>query len=132
MSAAASPATRSTPQWLVPHFEKMLYDNALLLKLLALAHRETPSPLFAQRIDETVAWLLREMQHAEGGFAASLDADTDHEEGLTYVWTAPGTTEILGRGLPSFRKYLRYLRHRKLGRPDDPEPAFAAKPRMAR
>ncbi len=83
-------------QWLVPHFEKMLYDNALLLRALSIAHFETPSPLFRARIDETVAWLMREMQHPHGGLAASLDADTDHEEGLTYTWTAAETREILG------------------------------------
>ncbi len=89
-------------QWLVPHFEKMLYDNALLLKLLALAHLETPTPLFRARIDETVGWLLREMQHPEGGFAASLDADTDHEEGLTYVWDADELQELLTADFADF------------------------------
>ena len=88
--------------WLVPHFEKMLYDNALLLKLLSYAHRETPSPLFRARIDETVDWLIREMQHPGGGFAASLDADTDHEEGLTYVWTADELEAVLGEHFPAF------------------------------
>jgi uncharacterized protein YyaL (SSP411 family) len=90
--------------WLVPHFEKMLYDNALLLKLLSFACRETPSPLFRNRIDETVAWLLREMQHPAGGFAASLDADTDHEEGLTYTWTADELATVLGNDFPFFAK----------------------------
>jgi uncharacterized protein YyaL (SSP411 family) len=91
-------------QWLVPHFEKMLYDNALLLKLLSYAHRETPSELFRSRIDETVAWLLREMQHPAGGFVASLDADTDHEEGLTYVWSAEELAEALGDDFPLFAR----------------------------
>jgi hypothetical protein len=89
-------------QWLVPHFEKMLYDNALLLKLLAYAHHETPSPLFRSRIDDTVAWLLREMQHPGGGFAASLDADTEHEEGLTYVWSADELQAALGEDFSAF------------------------------
>ncbi|MGH6922294.1 MAG: thioredoxin domain-containing protein [Propylenella sp.] len=91
-------------EWLVPHFEKMLYDNALLLKLLSLAHCETPSPLFRARIDETVGWLLREMQHPAGGFAASLDADTEHEEGLTYVWTSDDIKNLLGADSTIFAK----------------------------
>jgi uncharacterized protein YyaL (SSP411 family) len=89
-------------QWLVPHFEKMLYDNALLLKMLSLAHLEQPSRLFRARIEETVGWLLREMAHPSGGFAASLDADTEHEEGLTYVWTEPEVREALGGDFDTF------------------------------
>jgi uncharacterized protein YyaL (SSP411 family) len=89
-------------QWLVPHFEKMLYDNALLLRVLSLAHRESPSALFRARINETVGWLMREMQHPNGGFAASLDADTDHEEGLTYVWNAEQLRGVLGENFAEF------------------------------
>ncbi len=74
-------------EWHVPHFEKMLYDNAQILELLALAHAETPSPVYAARARETFAWLQREMR-AGGAFAASLDADQDGEEGLFYVWNA--------------------------------------------
>jgi uncharacterized protein YyaL (SSP411 family) len=84
--------------WLVPHFEKMLYDNGLLLSALAYAQAEAPQDLFRQRIDETVAWLIREMQLKGGGFAASLDADTEHEEGLTYVWSADELRTALGEG----------------------------------
>ena len=62
-------------RWLVPHFEKMLYDNAQLLELLALAFQRSSTPLFAQRARETVEWLRREMTTDEGAFAASLDAD---------------------------------------------------------
>ncbi|MDE2514314.1 MAG: thioredoxin domain-containing protein, partial [Alphaproteobacteria bacterium] len=65
-------------RWLVPHFEKMLYDNALLIGLLTDAWRETQRPLYAARIAETVAWLEREMRLPEGGFASSLDADSEH------------------------------------------------------
>jgi len=73
-------------EWLVPHFEKMLYDNAQLLELLILVWQETRQPLFAQRIEETVGWVLREMLTDGGCFAATLDADTDGQEAATYVW----------------------------------------------
>jgi hypothetical protein len=89
-------------EWLVPHFEKMLYDNGLLLTALARAQHEAPQPLFRQRIDDTVGWLAREMQLPRGGFAASLDADTEHEEGLTYVWDVDELREALGSGFGSF------------------------------
>jgi uncharacterized protein YyaL (SSP411 family) len=88
--------------WLVPHFEKMLYDNGLLLTQLGRAYRHQPSPLFRSRIDETVDWLLREMRMPGGGFASSLDADTEHEEGLTYIWTWAELSKALGSDLPSF------------------------------
>src|SRR5215469_2718447 len=83
-------------RWLVPNFEKMLYDNAQLLELLALAAARTGKALFADRARETVAWLAREMTTAEGAFSASLDADSEGEEGRFYVWSAAEIAQVLG------------------------------------
>jgi uncharacterized protein YyaL (SSP411 family) len=86
--------------WLVPHFEKMLYDNAQILELLALCHAETPTPVYAARAHETFAWLMREMKVGDA-FAASLDADSEGEEGRFYVWSAEEIAALLGEGAPA-------------------------------
>ena len=83
-------------RWLVPHFEKMLYDNAQLLELLSLAWQRGENALFSRRARETVTWLAREMTTGEGAFSASLDADSEGEEGKFYVWTYDEVTKCLG------------------------------------
>ena len=82
--------------WVVPHFEKMLYDNALLLRVYAHLARRTGSAYAAEVARMTGSFLLDRLRTPEGGFAASLDADTLGEEGLTYVWTPAQLREVLG------------------------------------
>lgn len=83
-------------RWVVPHFEKMLYDNALLLRVYTELWRLTGDPLARRVAQETVAFLGRDFATPEGGFVSAFDADTDGAEGLTYVWTPQQLTEVLG------------------------------------
>ncbi|WP_241385361.1 thioredoxin domain-containing protein [Rhodococcus sp. CH91] len=82
--------------WVVPHFEKMLYDNALLLRMYAHLARVTGAELPRRVAEETAEFLLRDLLAEEGGFTSALDADTGGVEGLTYVWTPEQLEEILG------------------------------------
>ena len=97
-------------RWLVPHFEKMLYDNAQLIDILTWAWQDTGNALYEQRVRETVAWLLREMIAEEtpggapsGAFASTLDADSEGEEGKFYVWTEAEIDALLGDDSSRFK-----------------------------
>jgi uncharacterized protein YyaL (SSP411 family) len=83
-------------RWLVPHFEKMLYDNALLLRVYTQLWRLTGDALALRVASETARFLVRDLRTPQGGFASSLDADTDGEEGRTYVWNRAELVEALG------------------------------------
>ncbi|MDH3231901.1 MAG: thioredoxin domain-containing protein [Alphaproteobacteria bacterium] len=89
--------------WLVPHFEKMLYDNAQLIDIMTLVWQETGSRLYADRIAETIDWLLREMVVEGGGFAGTLDADSEGEEGKFYVWREAEIDAALGDEAARFK-----------------------------
>jgi uncharacterized protein YyaL (SSP411 family) len=89
-------------RWLTPHFEKMLYDNALILELLGLAFQRSANDLFRTRARETVQWLTREMTTHEGAFCASLDADSEGEEGKFYVWSLAEIEAVLGHDDAAF------------------------------
>ena len=92
-------------EWLIPHFEKMLYDNALLLRVLSDAYRITRNEEYRRVVEETTDWLAREMTHPEGGFYAAQDADSEGVEGKFYVWSAQEIEELLGADAASFNDY---------------------------
>ncbi len=83
-------------EWLAPHFEKMLYDNALLISVLSEAYCITARPAFAKAIRETMEFIKRELQSEEGGFYSALDADSEGEEGKYYIWQKSEISTILG------------------------------------
>jgi uncharacterized protein len=82
-------------QWMIPHFEKMLYDNGPLLGLLADAWLAGGDAVYARCAAETAGWIVREMQSPEGGYYSSLDADSEHEEGKYYVWSREEVKALL-------------------------------------
>ena len=90
--------------WLVPHFEKMLYDNAQLIEILIYGYQYFKEPTFKIRIFDTINWVLREMKTNEGGFASAIDADSEGEEGKYYVWNKKEIEKNLGNSSESFCK----------------------------
>lgn len=92
-------------RWLVPHFEKMLYDNALLPTIYAEAYQITKDPFYLEVIRKTLDFVLREMTSPEGGFYSALDADSEGEEGKYYVWKKKEIQEILGSDADTFCLY---------------------------
>ena len=84
-------------KWLVPHFEKMLYDNAQLAKVYLQAYQLTEEPRYRRVAEEIFGFVFREMTAPEGGFYSALDAETDAEEGKYYVWTADEIQQVLGK-----------------------------------
>src|SRR6266571_5140112 len=115
-------------RWLVPHFEKMLYDNALLAHAYLDAWQLTHDPAFRRVTEETLAFVLREMTSADGAFYSSLDADSEGEEGRFYLWTPAELEAVLGIDAARGRRRGRRARparprHRRRG--ECPIPALA-------
>lgn len=92
-------------EWLAPHFEKMLYDNALLISVLSEAYQLTKKERYKEVIEETIAFIQRELLHPEKGFYAALDADSEGVEGKFYVWSREEVQELLGADTDLFCEY---------------------------
>lgn len=92
-------------EWLVPHFEKMLYDNALLVSLMSDAYKLSGKELYRKTIEETLDFITREMTSEEGGFYSALDADSEGVEGKFYVWGKKEIEEVLGEDAEWFNEF---------------------------
>ncbi|TAL59671.1 MAG: thioredoxin domain-containing protein [Bacteroidetes bacterium] len=91
--------------WKVPHFEKMLYDNAQLVSLYSEAYQFNKNPLYKNIVNETLEFIQREMTSPEGAFYSALDADSEGEEGKYYVWTMEELKSVLGEDMKLFADY---------------------------
>jgi uncharacterized protein YyaL (SSP411 family) len=89
-------------EWFIPHFEKMLYDNAQLLSIFSEGYALTKNSLYADRITKTISWLKTEMQNPDGGFYSALDADSEGVEGKFYIWKKAELQSILGEDFEWF------------------------------
>jgi hypothetical protein len=89
-------------RWLVPHFEKMLYDNAQLARVYLHAWQVTGKPLFRAIVEETLDYVVREMRHPQGGFYATQSAESEGEEGRFFVWTSEQVLDTLGEDAAAF------------------------------
>jgi uncharacterized protein YyaL (SSP411 family) len=92
-------------QWKVPHFEKMLYDNAQLISLYSEAFQQSKNPLYKQVVYETIFFIEREMTSPQYGFYSALDADSEGEEGLYYIWTKEELKQLLSKDFNMFSDY---------------------------
>lgn len=123
-------------EWLAPHFEKMLYDNALLIGVMAEAYQLTGIPLYAQTIRHTIAFIERELLDTEGGFYSALDADSEGVEGKFYTWSKQEIDTILGESAPLFCAYYQVnergnWEHTNILWVNQPLEAFAEEHQMA-
>jgi len=122
-------------EWLAPHFEKMLYDNALLVSALSEAYQLTKKPRYKEVIEETIGFVQRELMHERGGFFAALDADSEGVEGKFYVWQLQEVKEILGNDADIFCDYYDITangnwEHTSILRVKKPLKVFAAEKKM--
>ncbi|MBA2563378.1 MAG: thioredoxin domain-containing protein, partial [Chitinophagaceae bacterium] len=92
-------------EWLAPHFEKMLYDNALLISVLCDAYQLTGNQLYKVTVDQTIDFIQRELMNEDNGFYSALDADSEGKEGKFYVWSFEEIQEILGEDAKLFCEY---------------------------
>ncbi|WP_299325479.1 thioredoxin domain-containing protein [uncultured Maribacter sp.] len=102
--------------WKVPHFEKMLYDNAQLVYLLSKAYKLTENKEYKTKVEETLKFLKVEMRNEDGGYFSAMDADTNGEEGVYYVWKKEELQTLLGEDFELFSKYFNIEDSQVLGR----------------